>query len=172
MPFLCKGRPTPQRPCNNDPSAKPRFMAAIHSVRDFILERDAFGPKSRVAKLASPPGNGRQQRRVQTAERYMAARLAGQTDEVLRLVTDDVELESSRDGKVAGKDRFKGYLTRVKPTGTWKRATWNTAMGKAEILGNVKILMVNVGVIAHFGFNRSGKINQIYVGTRRKAQQP
>lgn len=101
----------------------------------------------------------------------MAARLAGRTDDVMRLVTNDVLLESSRDGSVAGKEQFRKYLGRVKPTGTWKRATWNRTVGKAEILGNVRILMVNVGVIAHFGFDRAGKINRIYVGTRRKARQ-
>lgn len=101
----------------------------------------------------------------------MSARLAGRTDEVLRLVSDDVRLESSRDGRFQGRHQFRRYLEKVKPTGTWKQATWNSAIGKAEVLGNVRILMVNVGVVAHMGFNRAGKINDIYVGTRRRSQK-
>lgn len=171
MPLLCRGRPKPHQRCDDESTPKPGFLAAVDSVRSFLLERQAFGTTPAAAKPPSPTGNIVQRRRVQTADRYMAARLAGRTDEVLRLVTNDVQLESSRDGKITGKDSFKQYLARVKPTGMWKRATWNRAMGKAEVLGNVKILMVNVGVIAHFGFDRSGKINQVYVGTRKKAQK-
>lgn len=171
MPLLCSGRPTSTRPCNDETRPKPVFLAAVDTVRNFLRERQAVVAVSGTGKLGDSANGIVHRRRIQTAESYMAARLAGRTDDVLRLVADDVLLESSRDGKVSGKEHFRNYLGRVKPTGTWKKATWNRSIGKAEVLGNVKILMVNIGVIAHFGFDRAGKINRIYVGTRKKAPQ-
>lgn len=109
--------------------------------------------------------------RVRAAERYMKARLAGQNDDVLRLVTDDIILTSSRDGVVEGKSKFADYISKVKPTGQWRKAHWNGSIGKAEVAGTVRILMVSVPVVAHFGFDRKGKISRIYVGTRRKASK-
>lgn len=167
MPLLCSGPPSSGASCGDEPRPKPGILAAVDSVRNFLRERQAVSAPKRTESA----GNVAQRRRVEMAERYMTARLAGRTDDVLRLVTNDVLLESSRDGRFAGKEQFRKYLGRVKPTGRWKSATWNRAMGKAEILGNVRILMVNIGVIAHFGFDRAGKINRIYVGTRRQAQQ-
>lgn len=140
-------------------------LAAVDAVRNFVKSRQLG---KGVSLPVAVPGTSTERRRLEAAERYIAARVAGRNDEVLSLVTDDVELTSSRDGKVVGKNQFRSYLSKVKPSGIWKAATWNRAIGKAEILGNVKILMVNVGVVAHFGFNRSGKINRISVGTRRK----
>lgn len=164
MPAVCSGPPQDGHACGAAPAPPQAVVAALTAVLDFVRR-----PR-RPAPLDAPVGPV-QRRRVAAAERYMSARLAGRNDDVLRLVADDVQLESSRDGRVAGKEQFKSYLGRVKPTGTWKPATWNRAIGKAEILGNVKILMVNVGVVAHLSFNRAGKISRIYVGTRRSAGQ-
>lgn len=97
----------------------------------------------------------------------MQLRKAGRVEELLRLVSDDVVLESSRDGRHAGRDGLERYVRRVKPVGRWEKAAWNEEMGRAEIKGLVKILVVSVNVTAHFGFDRRGKINQIYVGTRK-----
>lgn len=141
------------------------MVSAVEAFRNFVGD---FQEK----RLSSPPINSLsrlENRRLQTAEQYMSARLQGRNEDVLRLVTDDVLLNSSREGMVVGASDFSSYLSRVKPTGTWKAATWNKSIGKAEILGNVKILMISVPVIAHFGFDRGAKISQIYVGTRRKA---
>ena len=140
------------------------IQTAMDSLSSFLGDVQ----KKPLSNLSNPSSRA-QTRHVETAEKYMSARLAGRNDEILRLVSDDVKLESSRDGTVVGADNFSSYLSRVKPTGNWKPATWNKAMGKAEVQGNVRILMINVPVIAHFGFNRGGKINQIYVGTKKKA---
>lgn len=109
-----------------------------------------------------------QNRRVQSAENYMEARLAGRNDDVLKLVADDVILQSSRDGRVEGKQKLRDYITRVKATGSWKKPTWNNSLGVAEVLGNVRILMLSIPVVARFTFNGHGKISRISIGTRRK----
>lgn len=96
-------------------------------------------------------------------------RMAGNNEKLLNLVSDDIQLLSSRDGTFVGKDQFSDYLDKVKPTGTWENATWNDDIDRAQILGRVKFLVVNVGVVAHMGFDKSDKINRIYVGTRSKS---
>lgn len=101
----------------------------------------------------------------------MSARLSGRNEDVLRLVSEDVVLKSSRDGLVSGKNDLRDYLARVKPVGVWRKATWNRAIGVAQVIGNVRILMVSVGVVANFGFNRCGKISHIEISTRRKISQ-
>lgn len=95
--------------------------------------------------------------------------MSGNNEKLLSLVSDDVQLQSSRDGTYVGKDQFSHYLDKVKPTGTWENATWNEEIERAQILGTVRFLMVNVGVVAHMGFDKSDKINRIYVGTRSKS---
>lgn len=106
---------------------------------------------------------------IESTERYMTARMAGRHDDVLRLVTDDVVLDSSRDGRVEGKRKFGDYLRRVKACGTWQKAEWNDLLGVTQIEGKVKILMLNVNVMARFGFDhRSGKIQNITIGTKKK----
>lgn len=111
-----------------------------------------------------------QSRRVKIAERYIQARLAGRTSEILGLVSDDIRLESSRDGTFVGKKAFEKYLTKAKATGTWKQPTWNTKRNMAEITGHINILMVKIGVVAYLGFNRRGKINNISVGTKKRGE--
>lgn len=166
MTAICSGRPTPDNPCfdRSQNRVTPSLLAVLKTVRNFLFQR----PNSPI--LAPSLGHGTQREQVELAQRYMSARLAGRTEEVLRLVSDDVRLESSRDGKVEGREQFRKYLTRVKPIGTWKAATWNREIGKAEILGSVRIFLVNISVVARMGFNRAGKINEIYVGTRGKAK--
>lgn len=98
----------------------------------------------------------------------MDARLAGHNDALLNLVSDDIVLTSSKDGRFEGKSNFRDYVSRVKASGNWGKATWNQALNMAEVQGNVKILMVKVPVLAHFAFDSRGKISTINVGTRRK----
>lgn len=106
---------------------------------------------------------------VQSAQRYMDARLAGHHDDVLQLVADNVVLTSSRDGRFDGKKSLREYMQRVKASGTWRRATWNDQLGVAQVEGRVRILMLNVAVMAHFGFDpASGKISRISIGTKKK----
>lgn len=109
-----------------------------------------------------------QQRRIQSAQNYMEARLSGRNEQVLRLVSDDVTLVSSRDGKYVGKNSLKSYISNVKPSGRWSKPTWNRSLNMAEVKGHVKILMITIPVIAQFSFDRRGKISTINVGTRRK----
>lgn len=167
MTGICSGRPTPDNPCFDSSKSRPvpSVLTVLQAVRDFLLQR------RNSPILASSFGPNVQHQRVELAQRYMSARLAGRTEEILELVSDDVRLESSRDGKLEGREQFRKYLTRVKPVGTWKAATWNREIGRAEILGSVKILLVNVGVVARMGFNKAGQINEIYVGTRGKAKK-
>lgn len=106
---------------------------------------------------------------VQSAQRYMDARLAGRHDDVLQLVADNVVLTSSRDGRFDGKNRLREYMQRVKASGTWRKATWNDQLGVAQVEGRVRILMLNVAVMAHFGIDpASGKISRIRIGTKKK----
>ncbi|KAI0563075.1 NTF2-like protein [Gracilaria domingensis] len=138
-------------------------MAAVDAIRD-LLDRGRETADNITSSVSA-----RERRQLQLAESYIQLRMAGNNQKLLNLVSEDVELQSSRDGKFVGKQQFENYLSKVKPTGIWQNATWNNAINRAEILGNVKILMVNVGVVAHMGFNKSGKIDRIYVGTRSKS---
>lgn len=115
--------------------------------------------------------NWAERRRVEKAATYMSARLSGRNEDVLRLVADDVVLKSSRDGIVAGKSHLRDYLSRVKAVGSWGTPTWNRSIGVAEVTGHVRILMVNVAVMAQFGFDRHEMISKIDIATRRKVSQ-
>jgi hypothetical protein len=84
----------------------------------------------------------RTKRRVRAAQQYMEWRKEGRVKEVLGLVSENIVLESSRDGRVSGRSKFEEYLRNVKPTGTWAPATWNSEKSRPEICGTVKILMV------------------------------
>lgn len=106
-------------------------------------------------------------RNVNKAQRYMKLRIQGNVDDILKLVSDDVVLKSSRDGEFRGKAQFEKYVRTVKPTGSWQNASWNDEKKRAEIRGLVRILRIPVAVVAHFGFNRSGQIDSIVVGTQR-----
>ena len=167
MSALCQTRIVDGECASSTPKLNFNILAVVQVIRNFIDERKGSTMKMSVPTLQRNMEKGR----IQAAQKYMTARLAGKHEDVLRLVTDDIQLESSRDGRVVGKKQFKAYLQKAKPTGTWEAARWNYAIGKAEIRGRVKILMVRVGVIAHFGFDRHGKINQIYVGTQRRANK-
>lgn len=152
-------------------SASNPFEQMVQRVQAVFVERTAGLNLWRIGTNVRQ-GNGSvsnaEQQKVQSAERYMAARLSGRNEEVLRLVADDVVLQSSRDGRVAGKHSFRDYIARVKPSGTWRKPTWNRSLNVAEVMGNVRILMLNVPVVAHFTFNSHGKIARINIGTRRK----
>lgn len=164
MAALCQTRMVDGECPSTTPKINFNVLAVVQTIRNFIDER-----RGSTMKISVPTRQRNMEKgRIEAAQKYMTARLAGKHEDVLRLVTDDIQLESSRDGRVVGKKQFKVYLQKAKPTGTWEAARWNGAIGKAEIRGRVKILMVRVGVIAHFGFDRNGKINQIYVGTQRK----
>jgi hypothetical protein len=103
---------------------------------------------------------------VRVAQQYMVYRQQGRVEELLRLVSDDVALDSSRDGRYHGKGELEQYFRRIKPRGMWEPATWNARERRAEIHGVVRILRWNVKVLAHFGFNGKGEINRIYVGVK------
>ncbi|CAN8073174.1 unnamed protein product [Agarophyton chilense] len=162
MPRICTGASSASN-CDTDKPTKPIVITAVDAIRDLLDRGRKMG-----SNLPSPILSG-EHRHLRVAESYMQLRMAGSNQELLNLVSEDIELQSSRDGKFVGKQQFQGYLTKVKPTGTWQNATWNNAVDRAEILGNVKILLINVGVVAHMGFDRSGKINRIYVGTRSRS---
>lgn len=115
--------------------------------------------------------NMTEESRVEKAASYMSARLAGRNEDALRLVSDNVVLRSSRDGEVNGKAELRQYFTRVKAIGSWERPTWNRSIGVAQIAGNVRILMVNVAVVAQFGFDKQELISRIDIAPKRSLKQ-
>lgn len=165
---LCQGRPAPGEECGGAGGARPNAFTELLSV---LRTRSA----AIVSAGVSSGGGGVQQRvlgrreasAVRTADRYISARLSGRNEEVLRLVAEDVRLTSSRDGVVHGKKGFADYLERVKASGRWDAARWDASRKRAEVRGLVKVVFVNVNVVAHFGFDRRGRINDIFVGTKR-----
>ena len=171
MPAICSGPPGSDGCSTTPPStAKSAVTAAVEAFRTFVWDfREKKGSQPSPGFSMRPVST--EAKRVRKAQDYMTARLEQRNEDVVNLVSDDIELVSSRDGRIVGKSHFRDYIGRVKPTGTWKPAAWNESIGKAEILGTVRILMINVGVVAHFGFDRTDKINQIYVGTRKKASE-
>ncbi|PXF48562.1 hypothetical protein BWQ96_01731 [Gracilariopsis chorda] len=163
MPRVCTGIAS-SSDCDTAKPTKPIAAVAMDAFRQF-LDRG----KEAAQTVSAPMTTSRERRRLQAAESYIQMRMAGNNEKLLNLVSDDIQLLSSRDGTFVGKDQFSDYLDKVKPTGTWENATWNDDIDRAQILGRVKFLVVNVGVVAHMGFDKSDKINRIYVGTRSKS---
>ncbi len=160
----------PGTKCEDAPAA-PDLPAALRAtVASLTTMLNNHVPPMLNKRLATGMGTitRREGALVRTADRYIAARLANQHGQLLGLVAPDVTLTSSRDGTHRGRAEFLRYLRRVPPTGKWERATWNAKQQKAEVRGVVKIVFVNVGVIARFGFDRRGKIRDIYVGTKKR----
>lgn len=143
------------------------IVAAVKGIVNFLNQhkRQTVFSMADLSSIMQTEG-----RHLKVAENYISARIARQNDEVLKLVSNDVKLVSARDGTYEGKVNFREYLDKVKPTGSWKPATWNESLGKAEVLGTVRFLMINVGVLARFGFDTSGKIKEIHVGQRHKME--
>ena len=168
---VCTGRPLPGAECVDSRAYAPNLLGALFAqlsaraaaLRDMASAVTPTGLPT-AAPLA-PVSLGKQAHTaVRTADKYMQARLAGRNADVLRLVADDVRLTSSRDGVVHGKKHFANYLQRVKAIGVWNAAQWDQTKQRAEVRGIVKVLFVNVNVVAHFGLDRRGKISDIYIG--------
>lgn len=160
---LCVGRPRAGVDCGAAGGGRPLggLLAPLAS-----LVGGARSPSHGVAGGQATLGR-RERGLVRRADAYIAARLAGRKEEVLGLLSDSVKLTSSRDGVFAGKMEFRKYLMRVSATGVWERAFWNFERERAEVRGRVKVLVVPIDVVARFGFDRRGLINDIYVGTKR-----
>lgn len=165
MRALCDSRPTAGQECGAKSAARDAnvgagalgaLLGALRSRRATAVGTGAAGALGR-----------REMSALRIANRYINARMSGRNADVLRLVADDVRLTSSRDGVVHGKKGFADYLERVKASGKWNLARWDAANKRAEVRGLVRIVFVNVNVVAHFGFDRRGRINDIYVGTKR-----
>jgi hypothetical protein len=162
---------------NCDIETKSMAHFSITGIVAQIRERFPAVPGGLKAARVVPDGAERAVGRtlggkcVRVAQQYMTYRQEGRLNELLRLVADDVELDSSRDGHFRGKPEVEKYIRRVKPRGTWQRATWNEQERRAEVRGLVTFLRFNVNVLAHFGFNRSGEINRIYVGVKPAAKR-
>lgn len=156
---LCVGRPRPGVECATA-GARPLggLLAPIAAL--------VSGERARAKSTGAVPGR-RERTLVKRADAYIAARLAGRNEEVLGLLSDNVKLTSSRDGVFAGKLDFRKYLLRVPPTGVWQRAFWNFERERAEVRGKVKVLVLPIDIVARFGFDRRGRINDIYVGTKK-----
>jgi hypothetical protein len=151
----------------------------VSSVVGKLRERLPFGKGGGAGKTSigssgsgvfgGAVGGAESRRAVRAARQYMAERQAGRLEGVLGLVSDGVELRSSRDGWVRGRKEFEAYVRRVRPVGRWGEPEWNAARRRAEVRGVLKVVMVSVAVTAHFRVDRFGKIDQIYVGTAGKA---
>jgi len=97
--------------------------------------------------------------KLTTAKKYFEYRMKGKNEEILHLVTDDIFLESERDGKYRGKEEFKRYLNEIKPTGAW-----GEPVAKEEtvvIPGTVRYLMMNWNVLGTCTFDENNLINEI-----------
>mmetsp|Transcript_7599 Transcript_7599/g.21655 ORF Transcript_7599/g.21655 Transcript_7599/m.21655 type:complete len:107 (-) Transcript_7599:2013-2333(-) len=99
---------------------------------------------------------------METAKKYLKLRQACNHEELLKLVSDGITVESSRDGTHKGLDAFKQYLQNVKPSGDWGEP--EPVGNKVLVKGKVKILFVNVGVGSWFTFTHDGNIEHIKAG--------
>ena len=162
---LCQNRPTPGNDCttaNAVPDISTTIRGTITSIVTFVSTRLAQSTNGEQDKIGR-----RETGYIQTANRYINARLANEHKQILNLITSDIRLTSSRDGQYRGRDEFLRYLSKVPPTGKWSKATWNVHTKQAEVRGIVRVVFVNINVIARFGFDNRGKIRDIYVGTKR-----
>ena len=94
------------------------------------------------------------------ANQYIKARLAGDNNTVLSLVTDDIHFCHQRDGEKDGKREFAKYLETTEPQGTWSNAVLQndetvTITGKVKLMG-----FISIPVKATFEF-RGDLINKI-----------
>jgi len=96
---------------------------------------------------------------INVANQYIKFRLAGDHYKILNLCTEDVILDSERDGVYSGKTELFEYLTKIKPSGKWESAQL-LGTDKVSIQGIVSILWMDWKVIAIFSYDR-GKIKKI-----------
>eukprot|EP01089_Gocevia_fonbrunei_P018762 TRINITY_DN643_c0_g1_i1.p1 TRINITY_DN643_c0_g1~~TRINITY_DN643_c0_g1_i1.p1 ORF type:complete len:121 (-),score=28.33 TRINITY_DN643_c0_g1_i1:44-361(-) len=97
--------------------------------------------------------------KVEIVKQYMKARMAEDHATLLSLVSDDVVVESSRDGKHEGKDAYTAYLKKIKPTGTWEDPVADG--DQVLVKGKVTVMFIPWSVGSHFTFNSDGKISHI-----------
>eukprot|EP00123_Amoebidium_parasiticum_P021324 comp6548_c0_seq1/m.2319 comp6548_c0_seq1/g.2319 ORF comp6548_c0_seq1/g.2319 comp6548_c0_seq1/m.2319 type:complete len:108 (-) comp6548_c0_seq1:373-696(-) len=100
---------------------------------------------------------------LSTAQQYMNHRLASQTDACLSFLTDDIVIETPREGTHTGKAAVREYLEKTKPNGTWEAPSFDAANGKVVIPGKVKVGFVGVSLLAAFDFEEGGKIKHIAI---------
>ena len=99
--------------------------------------------------------------KIDVAKQYIKARLAEDIPTILGLVTDDIVLESQRDGTHTGKEAFEAYLKKTKPTGKWQDPEADG--DKVVIKGSVTVMFIPFSVISIFEFSSDGKISKIEI---------
>ena len=100
-------------------------------------------------------------KQLDAADRYFDLRTANKIEEIFDydLFTNDIVIDSFRDGIKTCKEEVKTYLTSTQPRGTWQKAEVDTD-GKVVIKGNVWMI-ITINIIARFYFNENGRGNKI-----------
>ncbi len=71
------------------------------------------------------------------AQKYFEHRTAGDVDACLEMVTDDIVMNSEKEGVISGKKAFGEYLKKTPAQGTWGTPE-ALADGTVRIKGSVK----------------------------------
>ncbi len=121
------------------------------------------------------------------AQKYFEHRTAGDVDACLAMVTDDIVMNSEKEGVVSGKKAFEEYLKKTPAQGTWgtpealadgtirikgsvKFGGAYSSLGLAPlVLSNSTVLTKKIGFIpvtvyGKFTFDAAGKISKLSVG--------
>jgi hypothetical protein len=101
---------------------------------------------------------------LELVDKYSSLRNKGAVDEVLCLVTDDINLESTLN-TAKGKSQFEAYLRKQQRSGDVEPAT--DVHGVPTVKGKTKLGFVPISFVAKFGIvdtDDGPKIEKIVVG--------
>lgn len=99
---------------------------------------------------------------TKTVKEYGKHRLASDFESIFKLCSENITIESERDGKFVGKEQVLNYFEKVSPQGSWQepRALSSTCVA---VQGTVSVLFINVSVVAYYEFDSSGKIKKVQI---------
>jgi len=91
---------------------------------------------------------------VNLANQYADLRSTGKTDDLMKMVTDDIKISSVRDGTYQGKTRVQEYFETIKPKSTdvWEKAR-RTKDDRVVISGKSVFMYMTWDATAYFNFD-------------------
>lgn len=100
-------------------------------------------------------------KKIELTKQYYDARLEGNIEKCLTFVSDDIYLDSERNGKFRGKIEFEKYLKDHPFEGTWGQPYMESL--HVRIDGKVKMFFISVGVKFIVYFDNCGKISKAFI---------
>lgn len=95
-------------------------------------------------------------------EQYLHYRSTNNLPKLIALLSDNIVIESERDGVHSGKKEASKYYQEIKASGKWEQPV-QTAYNEVEVKGSVYVLFLTFGVKATFTFDDDNLIEKIVI---------